>query len=748
MKRHILPPIQIQIPHVPAHIPHVPVSLPFAFILPLILLCACHSGIGQPDLGNGTSCQSVAAAYAIPLSARYRADSLRLFGRIEELYARKRDREAIPYLDSVFLLPARLDPAAPRHPDSLSAAEARLLGNRALRHLMADYNILMDFEGGLRHLDSLQRLRLPLIERYCLRGLLVAKAQMLMALQRHTETLECLDLAARLAQREDSLAATLDPTFAAPQGTSAPTDPQHPAAPNPPLLQAFTSGLLETPEYDSYWSGASGITYMGADTLSARAEAAFRRVIDIARRTGFRGGLYSHSMGRLADIYLRQGKYHESIALCEEAIATDPSTPDEQGRLVAAENLTEAYRRLGLYEDALRYCAIVTDAPTQYAILDNLRGRSYQNKAAILADMHRPAAEALHALRQADSCFARTGNDYLLLQSEVQRAQLLSTMPDSLPAALLRFARLHDRVPPHSRAFYLYAYGKACTLAGEYARAIPLLEEALRGAEGISDRLMAHDAARLLTDCYLRTGRHDRLARFLPRYRALADSMLSDAKIRQLAAANIRFETEKKEQQNRALTAEVALKESHLHTALLVGALCLLIAAALVVTMALRRRLERQKKEGAEKLLHEREQQLRHLIQERQRLNAHNLDLLRRLQDIQALHENSCDMDGIMESLYQNLCCKENTERFRQNFSMVYPMALNRLRSRCADLTYNDELFCMLTIFLLDNSEMAHTLGISKASVSKTRYRVRVKLNLPEGTDVDEEVRKIMKGGD
>lgn len=214
--------------------PHVRISLPFAFILPLILalvlLCACHPGTGQAGLGSETSCQFVTTAYAIPLSARYRADSLRLFGHIEELYARKRDREAIPYLDSVFLLPARLDPAAPRHPDSLSAAEARLLGNRALRHLMADYNILMDFEGGLRHLDSLQRLRLPLIERYCLRGLLVAKAQMLMALQRHTETLECLDLAARLAQREDSLAATLDPTFAAPQGTSAPTDPQHPAA--------------------------------------------------------------------------------------------------------------------------------------------------------------------------------------------------------------------------------------------------------------------------------------------------------------------------------------------------------------------------------------------------------------------------------------------------------------------------------------------------------------------------------------
>ena len=101
---------------------------------------------------------------------------------------------------------------------------------------------------------------------------------------------------------------------------------------------------------------------------------------------------------------------------------------------------------------------------------------------------------------------------------------------------------------------------------------------------------MAHQAARLLTECYRHTGRLALLADFLPRYQALSDSIASDAKIRQLAAANIRFETEKKEQENRALTAEVALKDSRLRTTLLVGTLCLLLAAGTIVWVVMRHR--------------------------------------------------------------------------------------------------------------------------------------------------------------
>ena len=120
-----------------------------------------------------------------------------------------------------------------------------------------------------------------------------------------------------------------------------------------PPCPCTSTGRFECPENDSYWSAAAGITYMGVDSASTRAEQAFLRVIDIARHTGFRGGLYPHAIARLADIYLHQGKYEQSIALCRQAIASTPSDkPDEQGQYIAAENLTEAYRRLGLYDEA------------------------------------------------------------------------------------------------------------------------------------------------------------------------------------------------------------------------------------------------------------------------------------------------------------------------------------------------------------------------------------------------------------
>ena len=693
---------------------------PILLLLPLCLIaCTARNG-SESAAGNAAANPERTAGTR---SARYHADSLRLFGPATRLFEQRQEREAIRYCDSTFMLPACLDPDAPPHPDSLNTAEARLLCNRALRSLMTGYNRLMDFEGGRRHLDSLEHLRLPFVERYCLRALLTAKAQMMMAPEHHAEALQCLNRAMQLAHTDDSLAAKLSAAD---------------------LKRAYASGLLERPENDSYWSAAAGITYMGVDSASTRAELAFERVMDIALRTGFRGGLYPHAIARLADIYLSQGKYEQSIALCRQAIATTPpDRTDEQGIYIAAENLTEAYRRLGLYDEALRYCALVTDAPSDFEVLNNLRGHSYLNKANILAETDR-TAEALVALQQADSCFRRTGNDYFRLQTSLQRAHLLSLVPDSLPAALHIFASLEDSIPAHRQAFFLFYYGNACSQAGQYARAIPMLERAVTESENISERFMAHQAARLLTECYRHTGRADRLADFLPRYQALSDSIASDAKIRQLASANIRFETEKKEQENRALTAEVALKDSRLRTTLLVGTLCLLLAAGIIIWVVMRHRAIRIRQEAAATLLREQEAQLHSLIRDRQQLNDRNLDLVRQLSDIQATHESTCNLDSIMESLQQSLFSKEDAERFRQNFSAVYPTALNRLRSRCPDLTYSDELFCMLAMLQLDNSEMARTLGISKSSVSKTRYRIRIKLGLPEGADADIEIRKVM----
>ncbi|MCQ4775765.1 hypothetical protein NE634_19115, partial [Lacrimispora saccharolytica] len=67
----------------------------------------------------------------------------------------------------------------------------------------------------------------------------------------------------------------------------------------------------------------------------------------------------------------------------------------------------------------------------------------------------------------------------------------------------------------------------------------------------------------------------------------------------------------------------------------------------------MRHRAIRIRQEAAATLLREQEAQLHSLIRDRQQLNDRNLDLVRQLSDIQATHENTCNLDSIMESLQQ-----------------------------------------------------------------------------------------------
>lgn len=101
-----------------------------------------------------------------------------------------------------------------------------------------------------------------------------------------------------------------------------------------------------------------------------------------------------------------------------------------------------------------------------------------------------------------------------------------------------------------------------------------------------------------------------------------------------------------------------------------------------------------------------------------------------------------------MESLQSHLLTRKEEEDFRNAFLSVYPSALLYLREACPAVTRSEELFCMLVLLKQSNEELARTLGISVASVSKTRYRIRVKLGLPEGSDTDAEIRHIMAGED
>lgn len=487
-------------------------------------------------------------------TARFRGDSLHLIAQADRLSDEGRDREAIPYLDSALKLPYTdadghiVNPGL-KGEGTLTLNEARWFANTALRYHLVGFNILMDFEGGYRHLDSLERLRLPIVETYCKRGLWVTKAQMLMALNRHNEAVDYLNRAMQL-------------------------DTTH----------------LSTGHDEGYWLAAAGITYMGTDSASNRAEQALHSAITLSLRTHTYNSLLPQAFARLGNIYLMQGKYQPCIDLCRQADSLAVSRNDDWGRLLTAETLTNAFRTLGLNRQALQYCSIGTTYRAPKEINHNLVGRFFGYQAAIYSDMGLRDS-CLLALDKADSCYRRANSEYFLMWTQIDRAYEYSFLPDSLPVALHMLARLEGQVPPHHQSFYNYRYGTVCTRAGQWQRAIPLLKAALSRSLDINELHIAADGARLLTECYRHTGQDKALAEFLPTYQSLADSVMSHTKIRQLTAANIGFETQKKEQQNRLLTARI---EAGRQRTLFLLAGCALLLLMLTGYIVYSRRLSRK----------------------------------------------------------------------------------------------------------------------------------------------------------
>lgn len=211
-----------------------------------------------------------------------------------------------------------------------------------------------------------------------------------------------------------------------------------------------------------------------------------------------------------------------------------------------------------------------------------------------------------------------------------------------------------------------------------------------------------------------------------------------------VVTADIRYQTKQKEKENRLLSAEIELKNSRLQTFIFTGLFLLAIGLSIGGWLWMRLRLKEREKLFSQQQLHAQSQRLQQLIVSRQELNNRNEELLRQLIDIQATHDKTCDLEHVMESLHPCLLTNEEEEQFRTAFASLYPTVLHNLRSICPRITRTEELFCMLIVLKQTNEEISRTLGITRSSVLKNRYRLRTKLDLAEGCDLDSEVRALL----
>lgn len=454
----------------------------------------------------------------------------------------------------------------------------------------------------------------------------------------------------------------------------------------------------------------------------------------------------------LANLYRRKKNFSEAVKLRYQSLQIAMQQNDSVLCSHTYSGIYNIYLNYGMYRQALFCARKAIEWKSQSLSMVSL-GINYYQLYKILKIIN-PDYKDLHYIDLADSCLAQTNDEKAKLSCLMARAELLiEGQPDSIKRGLQlldsvsarvanKFSQdldVYQRVQNTNRAI---AYIKL----GEEAKA----RKAILAVKSNTD--IRYEVFKPIMDYFLKKKDTEVIAHLTALREPMLDTYVGSKSQQAINNAETRYRTQQKEQQNRLLSAEIELKNSRLRAYTFGGLSVFLIGLCIGSILWMRQRslrlqlrLEEQEKELADNRLQEQEVRLRQLIASRQELNNRNEELLRQLSEVQATHEKTCDLDHVMESLQPHLLTPNEEEQFRTAFNSLYPTALHNLRSAQPKVTRTDELLCMLILLKQTNEEIARTLGISRPSVLQNRYRLRTKLGLPEGCDLDNEVKEIMQ---
>jgi len=103
----------------------------------------------------------------------------------------------------------------------------------------------------------------------------------------------------------------------------------------------------------------------------------------------------------------------------------------------------------------------------------------------------------------------------------------------------------------------------------------------------------------------------------------------------------------------------------------------------------------------------------------------------------------SKDEKAAIEIINANRNLEHNWDKFKISFEEIHPNFLIRLHQNFPKLTANDRKLCAFLLMGMKTLEIAKLMGISQSSVSKSRNRLRKKLELPQGADIAEFLKQF-----
>lgn len=480
---------------------------------------------------------------------------------------------------------------------------------------------------------------------------------------------------------------------------------------------------------------AADISTRVPQLLMERATAACRQVDG---KVGNEGEIY----GYMGYLYWKNGRWPEAVTAIQEAIDwynARPGTPGD-GLLDAYNDLSRVYADLCLYDRALDANAHAIRCAQG---LDNwMLQEVYRLRAVVHHEAGRPDS-ALHCVQQALHAMPRNVEPSFPLLLEINRLSYdFACYPDSIPFRLDACRRLLQdtaQLTPEYKAELLACYGNALlhTPEGEL-EGISCLERSYNDyLSGGFPQGVVQTGGVLLEAC-ARRGLAERVAAVYPVYTAMRDSLQRAQAVRAAIGANVRYETARKELENRSLRISVELeREKRMRAWMWAGGVVLLLVGVAWIVYQ-RHWCQWQISEARlgelSMLVYVQSKRARELEQE-------NLDMQR-----------DHGLNELLKTLKE--ACKKMNEKdkpanskgiaeLREGFCTLCPSYLPALHRRAPGLTSTDEVIAILLYLGMKNDDIAFMLGITRLGVNKARSRLRQRLGLEGKVNLVEYLQKV-----
>lgn len=472
----------------------------------------------------------------------------------------------------------------------------------------------------------------------------------------------------------------------------------------------------------------------------------FGLALDLARQLD-RPALVARCLNNLGNLANANGNKDEALARYLESLDLREQVGDRRGASVNLVNIGIIYDELGRYAEAMEFYERALVIKTE---LGDKRGMgiALENMAVVLSLTDRkPAAE--QKLARAIGLY-RDVNDSIGLASCLVNLGAIRRDRGQYPDALAvthEALRISDRLAdPHGQQVATHNLAEIHLTLEQFAEARRFIDRSEAAAYASGSQESEHKVLALKSRILAATGNH-RAA--LEAYRAhieIRDSLANEKTAARLAELQTQYETAQKEKEVLAQQSEIELlkRDKAFSQLLMIGGGTLLALVLLLVWIAYQRQRAEVERKAAENRLMEAD--LQHKNKELVTFTlqtAQRNELLERLteeverirtdtqgQAAQELHSLAHSIRGIRNE-------ERNWDEFKLRFEQVEGAFFRALQQQFPELSVTETRLCALIRLQLSSKEIAGMLNIGHESVNKARYRLRKKLGLQKGEDLD-----------